>query len=72
MKLGLVDRRLRARDQLAAQIMHYADLDAQTAHRVINLYCRERIARFDGMRYVVKHGAFLGRDVLQRAAEQVA
>ena len=43
--------------------------DLATARKVANLYLQLKAIKYDGMRYTVKHGGFLDRAVLLRAAQ---
>jgi hypothetical protein len=45
-------------------IENLGGLDHEDAVAVANFYIAKRLAKFDGMRFTVKHGAYLDRDVL--------
>ena len=67
----MLDRQLHAYDDFAADIARMAGVSIEVANKIVGFYKKIKAVKYDGMRYVVKHGAFLDRDVLLRAAEQI-
>ncbi len=45
--------------------------NAVDARKVAGVYSKLKALKYDGSTYTVKHGAFLDRDVLQRALAEV-
>lgn len=66
----MLSRGERAKAEFVETLQQYGGIDGATATRVMGVYLQERIARIDyGIgRVNVKHGAFLDRDVIRRAA----
>ena len=68
----MLDAKLRAYDDFAASVAKNAGVSVEVANKITGFYLKIKAVKYDGSRYVVKHGAFWDRDVLLRAAEQVA
>lgn len=58
-----------ARRDFAANLRQLGGIDIADAAKVRDYYLKERIAKLDAVsgRITVKHGAFLDREVIQRA-----
>ena len=62
-----------ARRNFAESLVELGGVSAEVADKLVDLYLKKRWAKLSiGIgRINVKHGAFLDRDVIQRAAEMV-
>src|SRR4051794_7953174 len=64
----MLDRQLAAYDAFAAHVAETASVSIAVANKITGFYIKNKIVKYDGYRYVVKHGAFWDADVLHRAA----
>lgn len=62
---AMLTRREIARQNFVNDLADWIGVDE--AEKVTRLYLRERILRFDGIAYKVRHGAFLDRSSLKNA-----
>lgn len=67
----MLDRQLLAFDDFAAQIAEAGGITIAQANRVVGVYRKAKAIKYDGMRYVVKHGGFWDHDVILRALATV-
>lgn len=65
----LLDRRAAARDAFATTLANLGAGDKASA--VADYYIAQKIARYDGHRFTVTHGAFLDAPVIARAVALV-
>ena len=63
----VLDRRQRAAESFAQSVAEAADISLTDGWKVFGVYQKAKVLKYDGMRFVVKHGAFWDRDVLLRA-----
>lgn len=65
----IVDRRVQAYHNFVNQIMERGGFDEPTAQAMMKVMMKEKMVKYDGSyRYMVKHGAMMEPDVLQRIA----
>jgi hypothetical protein len=63
----LYHRRERALVSFSETLRVFCDLSAETAENLARFYRAEKIIKYDGYRWSVKHGAYLDADVIRRA-----
>lgn len=70
---AMFDRMRRARSDFAETLMRLGAVDQATADRLTDFYLKKKLAKMDtGIgRISVKHGAYLDRDVIGRAADMM-
>jgi hypothetical protein len=68
----IAQRIVDAENSFAEIVMYVTDCDEETAHQVTAFYLKHRLAKRIGVdRISVTHGAYLERDVLERAIRMV-
>lgn len=67
---NMAQRIVQAEADFVATLMDLGGIDHATAERVLAHYRKIRVVRMDAVmgRVTVKHGAFLDREVIERAA----
>ena len=65
----IIDRQRMALNHLAESLATFGELDSKTADKLAGFYLRHKLARLDNGvgRSMVKHGAYLEKDVIARA-----
>lgn len=63
----MIQRKEQAYQNFVNQIVERG-FDQQTAQAMVQTMLKEKLMKYDGMRYVVKHGGFMDPEVLQRIA----
>lgn len=66
----VAERMVRAEEDFIANLMKLGGISRTNAERVLSYYLKHKMVQMDAVngRLDVKHGAFLDRDVIQRAA----